>query len=518
MNSRFPLALFLVALTGFISLSYEICWVRIYSFVSGSRAWVFGAMLGMYLIGLAFGSLWSLRWRRESEAGDKEQLIPLAAFVLCANILGFLVTPLVSWLVVFVPFLLTLPLIGVSAALFGATLPLICHFAISPREEVGSRLSYLYLANILGSGAGSLLTGFVFMEHGSMAGINALLLSLGLLLSCLLFILAGGFSSRSRGKYLALLVAGIVALASTTWLFGGLYERLQFKNDYSPGDRFALVVESRSGVISIDQENKIYGGGVFDGVLNTSPVGAPWLVRPYFLSAVHDDPRDVLVIGMSGGTWSQILANHPQVRSVTIVEINGAYAERVVPEVPSSRSLLENPKVKIITDDGRRWLRANPDIRFDAIVSNTTFHYREFASALLSREFFEQLRKHLAPGGIAIVNTTGSNRAIATAMHVFDHCALLLNNVVVSNQPLRFSRSRWETVLADYQIDGKYAFPRTPEGEQAMLSYLDVITTKDQMDVPTSQRLWTMESLRKDHGVMGAKIITDDNLGHEFEK
>ncbi len=44
-KGRFILALFLVTLTGYISLSYEILWVRLYSFVSGARAWAFGAML-----------------------------------------------------------------------------------------------------------------------------------------------------------------------------------------------------------------------------------------------------------------------------------------------------------------------------------------------------------------------------------------------------------------------------------------------------------------------------------------
>ena len=56
-TSRFVLALLLVALTGYLSLSYEILWVRLYNFTSGSRAWAFGALLGSYLIGLALGSL-----------------------------------------------------------------------------------------------------------------------------------------------------------------------------------------------------------------------------------------------------------------------------------------------------------------------------------------------------------------------------------------------------------------------------------------------------------------------------
>ena len=56
MTPRFLAALLLVTLTGFISLSYEICWVRLYSFVSASRAWAFGAMLGTYAILMLIGA------------------------------------------------------------------------------------------------------------------------------------------------------------------------------------------------------------------------------------------------------------------------------------------------------------------------------------------------------------------------------------------------------------------------------------------------------------------------------
>ena len=43
-RSRYILAIILVSLTGYISLSYEILWIRLYSFLSGSRAWAFGAL------------------------------------------------------------------------------------------------------------------------------------------------------------------------------------------------------------------------------------------------------------------------------------------------------------------------------------------------------------------------------------------------------------------------------------------------------------------------------------------
>lgn len=104
MTPRFLAALFLVALTGYISLSYEICWVRLYSFVTASRAWAFGAMLGTYLLGLALGSLWSLRFQDADDGSNPKHLGALSLFVLAANVLGFLVIPIVSWLATLLPY------------------------------------------------------------------------------------------------------------------------------------------------------------------------------------------------------------------------------------------------------------------------------------------------------------------------------------------------------------------------------------------------------------------------------
>jgi cell division protein FtsW (lipid II flippase) len=42
---------------------------------------------------------------------------------------------------------------------------MVCHLAIPPDAHAGRGVAGIYLANIIGSGAGSLITGFIFMEH-----------------------------------------------------------------------------------------------------------------------------------------------------------------------------------------------------------------------------------------------------------------------------------------------------------------------------------------------------------------
>ena len=529
MTPRFLAALLLVTLTGFISLSYEICWVRLYSFITASRAWAFGAMLGTYLIGLALGSLWSLRFQDADDGRNPKHLRTLSLFVLAANTVGFLVVPAVSWLATLIPYqsvatgqgavmaLATLPLVAISAALLGATLPLICHFAISPDEKAGARLSYLYMGNIIGSGTGSLLTGFILMNHLSIQQISVFLACLGLVLS------AGiAFYSKLQGVQLArkltiTAAVGIAILFTAPHLFNGLYERLQMKSNYNHDERFDLVVESRFGVVTIDKNRKIYGGGIYDGYIGTELRAGSWMVRPYFLSAVHPSPREVLVIGLSGGTWTQILAHNPHVENITAVEINAAYSERVIPRYDQVNSILTNPKVNIVIDDGRRWLRNNPGRKFDAVVANATYHWREHASSLLSREFMEQVKAHLNPGGIYLFNATGSDRAAKTALEVFPDCALLLNNILASNAPLKYDKDRWRKTLSAYNYGDTPLFdPNSKEDLGNLEAIVSIIDNLGIREVATERRLWTKEILENDPGTRKARAITDDNLGHEF--
>jgi spermidine synthase len=174
----FRTALLWSALSGFLALSWEIIWSRVFNFASASRAPVFGYMLGSYLLGLALGSLFSPRLL--AKTGDLRT--KLARWVLLSSVAGFLVAPFTAIAALHVFWECGYVFIIVAGALLGITFPLLCHAAIPPGNNTGSQLSRLYLANIIGSGAGSLLTGFVFMEWMSLQVLSWLLLAVSVAL------------------------------------------------------------------------------------------------------------------------------------------------------------------------------------------------------------------------------------------------------------------------------------------------------------------------------------------------
>jgi SAM-dependent methyltransferase len=294
-------------------------------------------------------------------------------------------------------------------------------------------------------------------------------------------------------------------------LFRTLYDRLLFKNNY-PALHFQEVVETRSSTVGVTPGGTLFGGGVYDGRFNVDLLhDVNIIVRPFALSAFHPAPRQVLMIGLGSGSWAQVVANHPQVESLTVVEINSGYL-KLISEYSSIRSLLHNPKVHIVIDDGRRWLRSNRQTKFDAIVMNTTFYWRNHASTLLSVEFLKSAHEHLEPGGVLFYNTTGSDDAIATALTVYPCAFRFVNALAVSESPLAFDRARWRAVLLSYVIDGKPVIdvndPKQMEKLEEIIGIPEDTTGRILISVENNNELRSR--------LQNRLIITDDNMGLEW--
>lgn len=235
------------------------------------------------------------------------------------------------------------------------------------------------------------------------------------------------------------------------------------------------------------------------------------VARPFALSAFHPAPRRVLMIGLGSGSWAQVVANQPQLEELTVVEINPGYL-KLIPEYPAVSSLWGNPRVRIAIEDGRRWLVRNRGQRFDAIVMNTTFHWRNHSSNLLSVDFLRLARQHLNSGGVFFYNTTGSEDVMATGLAAYPYALRFLNCLAVSDSPIVFDRARWKAILLSYSIDGKHVIDSHDPKQMARLD--EVVNIKED---PTGLQPFSIENdsqLRK--RLQGRLIITDDNMGVEW--
>jgi spermidine synthase len=504
------LALGVAALSGFVGLSYEILWYRLFAFAAGGTPQSFGLLLGFYLYGLAVGGLIARRLcRKQSGASAHHLLIKLATLVLVADVVGYLVVPALAWSCRRGFCLAALPAVAVSTAFLGATLPVISEVAIPPDWLAGLRLSVIYFANIIGSVTGSLLTGYVLMDRWPASTVALVLGLLGLLLASILLRAAG----RLGAALGALVLGGSLGLWLTPGLFDQLYEKLLFKEHFRPDIRLAQTLENRVGVINIAPSGEVFGGGAYDGFARIDLVTDPnQLVRAVAIPAFHPQPRRVLMIGLSMGAWAQILANLPGVEELRIVEINPGYLS-LIPRYPDVASVLRNPKVRIDIDDGRRWLAHHPAERFDLIVANITFHWREHVTNLLSAEFLELVRQHLTPDGVYYYNTTRSAEVMKTGFTVYPYGLRFGSFIAVSPSPLRFDHAGWKNALTELTIDGhRILDPADSADARRLREILAIGTPADTAQV--SMLEWRESVLQH---VDGARVITDDNMASEWD-
>ena len=496
----------LAGLGGFISLSYEIFLFRTASFASGSSSSAFALVLCAFLAGIAGGAYNAAEICNRLSPADAMRRA--ATGLIGANIVGAAFLPLITQFAWAGGGFVALILLSIYliARQWGALLPFLSHFGVPADDRAGMHTALLYSANIAGCAAGAVLTGFVLTNHLTQQQIAIVLLAAGTL--CPLLLIArfnSAADTRLRAAVVAVtvLVAGAIAVPR---LSHHLFENLQ--NKALSDQDFAAVVENRSGVITVDSDGMVFGNGMYDGRFNTDlKTDRNGIIRPYALSLFHPTPRDVLMIGLSSGSWAQVIANNPAVSSLTIVEINPGYLQLIAQQA-DVKSVLQNPKVAIVEDDGRRWLKRNPARHFDAIVSNTTWNFRANTTNLLSAEFLAIAKTHLNRGGIVFYNTTDSARVQRTACTVFPFGARFMNHVVVSETPIDWNVLRWRNALDNYAIDGTRQFDPAKAADRAQLGALLTEYAPGGSQVEECPAVLARTS--------GKALITDDNMGTEW--
>jgi spermidine synthase len=350
------------------------------------------------------------------------------------------------------------------------------------------------------------------MDYWGVRAICVFLLALGASAAVVLLLAWHGRITRMA----AIGVGVAVVLAGCSGpLFSQIYEKLLHKSGFGSLPALRHVVENRSGVIAVTEDGVVFGDGGYDGRFNTDLVrDTNGIVRSFAIGSFDRRPAETLMIGLASGSFAQVVVNHPGVEHLTIVEINPGYLS-VIPKYPQVASLLHNPRVDIVIDDGRRWLVRNPQRKFDLIFINTTFNWRANATNLLSVEFLRLIRSRLKAGGIFYYNTTWSPEVFATGLSVFPFSLRVGSCLAVSDSPLTVDSPWWERALVEYRIDGRLALnPSDPAARSRLAEVLDMARGLDRAHSGNDLSMEGREGLRRRVGQ--ARIVTDDNMGTEW--
>lgn len=489
----------LAFLIGLLSLSQEIAWMRLTAFAYQTLPQAFAFTLAFFLVGVAFGAAYGKRlcarsddlWRSSARvlglAAVADLLLPLLFAGLNREVMSVgMLLPLLALSV------------ALTAGLKSVLFPITHHLgSLGAGQRLGRSVSLTYFSNILGSTLGPLLTGFILLDVLSLQQTFCLI-------ACVTALSA--WVCLPPGRALFLGTAGVLAgLLGTGLLLPARY--LVESLAIGPGE-LGFVDESRHGIVHTRLDpvrgDVVYGGNVYDGRMNLSLLGNGNLIhRAYFAATLHEHPRRILMIGLSSGSWAKVVSGYPGLEQMDIVEINPAYL-RLIEGRDDHRGILSDERIRIHIDDGRRWLNAHPQARYDLIVMNTSFHWRAQVDSLLSVEFMRIMKQHLNPGGAVFFNATGSLHVWKTAAHAYRHAYRYSNFIAASDEDLRTRSAALLDRLEAITLDGTRLDAR-PD-----------LWSADKSAWVKSQPLEVLEEKIGAAAAQSLELITDQNVLTEY--
>ncbi len=515
-STRTPrLLLAAVAIAGCLGLFYQIAWTRLLIPVVGSSVYAFTIILTTVLLGIGIGSLLaavpsfreSSCWRAVAVALGVGSCSALAG-LFAVNELPAMFTAMAqgtgdrTWLLFLSQGVLAASIVLIPACSMGAVLPL---GIAAWRNEVRSRgwaVGGMYAANTIGAIVGSVLAGFAFLPWLGATGSIRLGATLGMAVTVVLFLLDRTSPQRQRlgwaGLFAAMLAAFAFTLPQTDIknLQRGVFRRLQASEERSPIGSFLLYAREgtnatvtvfrtpNSTVLKVNGKADASTGGDMDSQYLLGHL-------PMFL---HPRPQDICIIGYGSGATVYATATHPNVTAVDVVEIEQAVLD--VSEYFNSinHGILEDPRVKLHTEDGRNFLRHQKKT-YDVILSQPSNPWIAGISSLFTTEYYRAASARLKPGGLfcqwmqayetssetvrVVLNTLASEFPYVAVFKVSDDliCAASHAPIVCSTRRYaeHFSLPKVRNSLRRIQIETPFdlfagAFLRFPENADAFES------------------------------------------------
>ncbi len=442
------------AVSGFTGLTYEVIWTRVLGFVLTGTVYAFAVVLGVFLTGIALGSLvFSAFIDRLKSRGAVitifavvEMLIGISSIALITVYallpsMGFYsslnITP--DWgEFVYLNFLVAFITLIVPSFLFGATFPLVCKIYDWKADSVGTKIGNIYSVNTVGGIIGSFAAGFLLIPFVGMQNTLVLTGCLNIAIG-VLFILSNPFSKTSM-KYalaaLGVLVAAFSILELPENMPYALNRSFLTQGEdvvyYKEGATATVMIAEKEGMGLTASNKRLWVNGnrataaFYEGLQINRFQG----VLPMVL---HPDPKEVLVICFGSGTTFGTLSQFP-VKMVDNVEIARSVIKGAAHFKKENMDVLHNPKSRITIDDGRSYLAVTTK-KYDVITEEPMHPSLAGVVNLYTKEYYELAKSHLKKNGIMSqwiplynLSTEDVRTMVKTFQSVFPHTSVWLVN------------------------------------------------------------------------------------------
>jgi spermidine synthase len=326
-----------------------------------------------------------------------------------------------------------------AACLWGASFPLALAAAADRDSDPANVVGALYAANTVGGIVGALGFSLLLVPLVGTQAAQRWIIALAAVAAVAMF--ATGL--RRRGGLVAVAATGVLAILAimvtpavpgllvaygrymVTWL--GQVE-VQYVGE-GMNSSVAVTTLNASGATQFHVSGKVEASTLpQDMRLQRMLAHLPALVHPH--------PTSVLVVGFGAGVTAGSFVPYPDVRRLTICEI-----EPLIPRVVSryftreNNDVLNDRRTTIIYDDARSFVLTTHET-FDIITSDPIHPWVKGAASLYTREYFEAVKRHLNPGGVVtqwvpLYESTAEavKSEIATFLDVFPHGTVWANNI-----------------------------------------------------------------------------------------
>jgi len=388
-------SVFVVATCGLV---YELLAGTIASYLLGDSVTQFSTVIGAYLFAMGIGS-WCSRYVKRDELRlfvRVEILIALIGGCTAATL--FLLFPVIDQFR-FALYALVLAI----GMLVGLEIPLLMRilrgrFAFS--ETVSNVLTFDYV----GALAASLLFPLVLMPMLGMIRTGFLfgLFNVGVAIA-VLFMLPGKGAMRLE-KIAAIVVALVLASGFV------VAERLQRFAEvagygepviYADSTPFQRLVVTRQG-----RDLRLFINGNLQFSSRDEYRYHEALVHPAIGRVAR--PDQVLILGGGDGLAAREVLRHPEVRHVTLVDLDPAMTRLFTDSAmlaALNRGSLSDPRMTVINADAFRWVR-EARTRYDVVIVDFPDPVDFSVGKLYTESFYRELARIIAPGGIAVVQST----------------------------------------------------------------------------------------------------------------
>jgi len=360
-------------ITGFSSMGMEVIWARSFTPALGTFIYSFAVLLFTYLLATAVGSYFYRRHREKNFTWG----IPIIVAVIAISI--FLPVVFTDWRV---PVFRRLPVLSIIPLCFllGYLTPkLIDEYSNGDPDRAGKA----YAINIAGCVLGPLVASYLLLPFfGSRFSIIILTIPI-------LWLFAKHWNALRMEPVWRAITTSVLAAV----LFCSLFVSTSFEEVFKKGvirhDYTATVVSYGTGL-----KKHLLVNGV--GMTILTPATKDMAHMP--LAFLNHKPQSALMICFGMGTTFRSLASWGI--DVTAVELVPSVKESFGYFHEDAKRVLSLPNVRILVDDGRRFLRRTKKM-YDVITIDPPPPVEAAGSSLIySEEFYSLIRLRLKPDGI----------------------------------------------------------------------------------------------------------------------